>query len=460
MDQNPEEQPRLTFHKYPQLPGWAHALASAGLKTEAIVHKYFGEHESVDNVFTIYEEKDLLQLSEALRKWKDDHAADLFSSIVAIAQRGEVLNIRAVAGWVLLHQNDSESVLDCLSTEAPREVEIIRVLSRAGSQKIVFEATWRLTLKRVVLKKLADAANASILAHETSSHPLSVSNPTIIETHFLSNSKNETFLVEDWLPEVLSDAWPCPGIQQAANLLYCLFDAIAVVHSFGRVHGDVKPDNIGKQDDLFILLDFGICRPAKEFTKETTATGSLRTRAPELLLNNSYISDPTKVDIWAIGATVFNFLAGRFPLIDRAENVPRISHPDDRHRFENELERRVREEWDRRVQFDDVDELLQPILRSCLEKEPALRPTAKDLKLAVEKQLSIFLRRDLGPGGFAPVDELQQLHDFLPNANILALMPPDERTRLKDTLRRLKQTPGFDSTQLRRIDNLEHRLNA
>ncbi|MBZ5689782.1 MAG: protein kinase [Acidobacteriia bacterium] len=460
MDQKPDEQPRLTFHSYSQLPGWAHALASVGLKTEAIVHKYFGEHESVDNVFKMYDAQDLLQLSEALRKWKDDNAAELFAGIVGIAQRGTVLNIRATAGWALLHVNDSESVLECVNTEAPREVEIIRVLSRVGSQKIVFEATWRLTLKRVVLKKLADATNAKILAHEASSHPLSVSNPTIIETHFLSNSKNETFLVEDWLPEVLSDAWPCPGIQQAANLLYCLFDAIAVVHSLDRVHGDVKPDNIGKQDDLFILLDFGICRPAKEFTKETTATGSLRTRAPELLLNDAYIGDATKVDIWAIGATVFNFLAGRFPLIERAEKIPRISQPDERLLFEKELERRVREEWDKRVYLSDVDELVQPILRSCLEKDPAKRPSAKELKATTEQQLSIYLRRDLGPGSFAPVDELQQLYDFLPSADILALMPPDERTRLKDTLRRLKQTPGFDGVQLRRIDSIEHRLNA
>ena len=55
------------------------------------------------------------------------------------------------------------------------------------------------------------------------------------------------------------------------------------MHQLGLVHGDIKPDNIGKKEGRFVLLDFGICRSAEKFTADTTATGSLRTRAPELL---------------------------------------------------------------------------------------------------------------------------------------------------------------------------------
>ena len=136
----------------------------------------------------------------------------------------------------------------------------------------------------MVLKKITGTAQdvAKISSHERSSHPLNIRHPNIIETYFESNG-SETFLVEEWLPEVLSDRWLTSGLQQTANLFYSLVKAIEKVHELGYVHGDVKPDIIGKKDDRFVLLDFGICRPKNEFTADTTATGSMRTRAPELL---------------------------------------------------------------------------------------------------------------------------------------------------------------------------------
>lgn len=65
------------------------------------------------------------------------------------------------------------------------------------------------------------------------------------------------------------DDWDSGGIQEAANLLFNISDAVAFLHSQDYVHGDIKPDNIGKEDDNYILLDFGICRRTSEFTKDT-----------------------------------------------------------------------------------------------------------------------------------------------------------------------------------------------
>ena len=191
------------------------------------------------------------------------------------------------------------------------------------------------------------------MARELRSNPLTLKHPNIIETHLLRNAKNESFLVEQWIPDVLRDDWLCEGIEEAANLLYNLADAVAFLHNEGLVHGDIKPDNIGKQNDAFILLDFGICRPVEEFTGEATATGSLRTRAPELLTDGSYV-DPKKVDVWAIGATVFNFLERRFPLIDRGEYIPRLTELEKRAAFQAELVRRVGAEWDSRIAFSST----------------------------------------------------------------------------------------------------------
>jgi serine/threonine protein kinase len=460
MQTESEDQARLRFSHNAPLPRWAHALAAAGKQTEAVIYRYFSERGSYQNAFQRYSEIDLLHFAEVAAKWTDTEAATLVGDLINLVQSGHCPDMAALAKWASLHVNQPREVYECMTTEPPDQVEIIKVLSRAGSQKVVFEAKWGLTQRKIVLKKLAGASTKNVLAHEASSNPLSISAPTIIQTVSLDNSRGETFLLERRLPEVLSDSWTCGGIQQAANLLYCLADAITVVHSLGRVHGDIKPDNIGREDDLFILLDFGICRRTSEFTKDTTATGSLRTRAPELLLTGAYTSDPQKVDIWAIGATLFNFLVGRYPLIDREEKIPRLSKPEERKVFEAELERRVAEEWSRRVVFDKVHELMKPVLQPCLERDPDKRPTAMELKESVHTHLSVFLRTDLGSGGFAPIDELKQLSTYLPTGRALALMPAGEKTKLRKTLERLRATQGFNQEQLKVIATIENRLNA
>jgi len=462
MKQRQEEQPNLRFKEYSSLPGWAHSLAAIGSDTEAVVYKCFEQQGIFRDAFAGYNADDLKSLAQALGKWKDHPASQMLEILIREAEGGRTLNIPALVRWTILHSDDYESVVDCMDLEPPSEVDITRVLSRAGSQKLVFEATWRLTQRRVVVKKLTGnpASIAAIIGHESYSHPLSMSHPNIIETHLLRNAKGEVFLVERWLPEVLYDAWPCSGVQQAANLLYGIADAVSFVHSQGKVHGDIKPDNIGKEDDRFILLDFGICRPAKEFTKDSTATGSLRTRAPELLLSDSYANDPTKVDIWALGATVFNFLVGRFPLIERDERIPRISQPEERQIFEIELARRVREEWQARVVFNQIPDPLRNILERVLMLEPEKRPAAKELKALVEKDLSVFIARESTSEPFAPIDELNQLLSYLPPADIVSLMPADEKTRFRNKIARLKATAGFDATQLQSIEKIESNLNV
>lgn len=97
--------------------------------------------------------------------------------------------------------------------------------------------------------------------------------PNITETHLLPNTKGEVYLVEERLPEVLSDATSLQ-LEEASNLLYDIAKALVYLHkTLGLVHGDIKPDNIGKRGGDYVLLDFGICRPADQFTSEVTPTG-------------------------------------------------------------------------------------------------------------------------------------------------------------------------------------------
>ncbi|MBI4822792.1 MAG: protein kinase [Nitrospirae bacterium] len=295
------------------------------------------------------------------------------------------------------------------------------------------------------------------MARELQPHPLLMKHKNIIKTHFFMNKKSESFLVEERLPFVLDDGWRAKGVQEAANLLYDIANALAFLHSMGLVHGDVKPDNIGKDGEDYILLDFGICRKKEAFVAEVvSATGSLRTRAPELLELDKYLKEqPEKVDIWALGATVYNALVGRFPLFDKDENPPRISTPEERSKFEAVLLERVRDEWEKRVDLSLVQEPMRNLLAEALEKDPKKRCQASKLVQESPSELAAFLRASQQSiGKFSPLEELQQFKNYLPDSEILNLMPIVQKETLKTKLDGLKTAHGFDKDQLGYIDDL------
>jgi serine/threonine protein kinase len=404
-------------------------------------------------LFSKLEDQELRQLSAALAQgWRDAQAAEVVTAYARLlGRRGEELDVSLLCRWLLLHPNDAEAVSDCMSIEPPEGINISRRLPKAGSQKLVFEASWRLTQRQIVLKCPIGPPELQrrVMEREAQSHPLTMGHPNIIETHYLTNRRGEGFLVEERLPVVLADDRTPGGVHEAANLLYDLAKALNYLHrELGLVHGDVKPGNIGKKGDDYILLDFGICRPAASFTPDTTATGSLRTRAPELLEQGAYVL-PDRADVWALGATVFNGLVGRFPLFDPGEPVPRVSHPEERRQMEEALRRRVASEWGERVDLKKVPEPLRDVLGRALARDPRERCSAAEILDRAEGDLTAFLRHRSAVGRFSPAEELQQLLRYLPDEDWLACMPLTERQALRSRLEWLRDTqPASDAEKL------------
>lgn len=395
-------------------------------------------------------------------RWSDAQAEALLVGLSQRISRDSKFDLSLVSRWVLAHPDDADSVLTCLAVDPPPEIEIRRVLSRAGSQKMVFLASWLLTQKDVVVKRfLYPGATAQ---RELESFPINLSHDNIIKTYRLPNpSTGELFLIEDVLPNVLSDSWRAQGVQEAANLLHDVGAATKYLHDHDRVHGDIKPDNIGRRDGLFVLLDFGICRPTAEFTRTASATGSLRTRAPELLTATGYVSPP-KVDVWALGATVYSALVGRFPLIKADERVPRITAPPERAAFETELSRRVTHEWDDWVDLSKVPDELRAILSSMLERDPAKRLTSGDVLARINSSLPAYLHggdaRTQREGRFSPLQELDQLDEYLSRLPKNIQLPIRAREGLRERLKTLRATQGFSSGDQQRTADLLSRLDA
>jgi serine/threonine protein kinase len=365
-------------------------------------------------------------LAGSLEGWDDQAVADVIDAITNhLPEKGISEGIiSSLQRWIKAHANEPQKVIYCLSVSPPSEISILRLLSLAGSQKLVFLANWQNQQRQVVLKRLLDK---NVISREMQSHPLSMAHPNIIETHFLQNDKAEIFLVERYLPKVLYDGWAASGIHEAANLLRDIASALAFVHERKLVHGDVKPDNIGVEDGNYILLDFGICRKQEEF-ETINVTGSLRTRAPELFEEGGKHSFAS--DIWALGATVFHAFTGRFPLFSKDEKIPRVSNQTERTDYVIRVEKRVSDEWDKWVDLGEIPDPLKAVLGKMLERNPGKRPTASEMVKLAESELSGFLRSHHGPSRFSPGEELDQLINYLPDISILKLMPIKQRDAL------------------------------
>ncbi len=430
------------------LPAYAQVLAEKGpLSKEAVKQLAEVALFAGSDAFTL--------LADALRPWTDDQAARVIHGVREARVGGNTYDEGSLLKWIAAHTNDADAVINCLLVEPPDKIRILRLLSRAGSQKRVFLASWQIQQKEVVLKRFIGPSD-KLLLRELQPHPLSMAHSHIIETHLLYNSKREPFLVERRLPTVLDDEWRSRGLLEAANLLRDIGDALRFLHERMLVHGDVKPDNIGLEGGKYILLDFGICRSEVDFESEVSATGSLRTRAPELLSGTAKHSRAS--DVWALAATVYNALVGRFPLLREEEKPPRISHPVDRTEFERLLVHRANSEWDKWLDISSVPAPMQDILRSALDKSPSARPSSADLVKITEAKLAALLRGREGQRSLAPADELSQLGLFLPSADVLSLMPDARKQSFRARLDALASASGLDTDSQRTAKAILARL--
>ena len=151
---------------------------------------------------------------------------------------------------------------------------------------------------------------------------------------------------------------------EAARLLAQVASALAEAHGLGVVHRDVKPDNIllqagdGRLDVR--LTDFGIARvvDAAGLTTPHSIIGTPHYMAPEVISGGE--ASPA-ADVYALGVVLYELVAGRTPyagepiavLRQHLDGVPgRPTGTPDR-------------TWS--------------VIESCLDKDPARRPTAGDL---------------------------------------------------------------------------------
>lgn len=103
---------------------------------------------------------------------------------------------------------------------------------------------------------------------------------------------------------------------QVANIVFQVLTALEYVHGRGYVHRDVKPANLMLTAAGDVKLsDFGVAESLDRYAADDSVSktlGSPAFQAPEIA-NGSDNYPGTKVDVWALGVSVFYLLTGDVP---------------------------------------------------------------------------------------------------------------------------------------------------
>ncbi|MER7466645.1 serine/threonine-protein kinase [Streptomyces sp. NPDC097981] len=155
---------------------------------------------------------------------------------------------------------------------------------------------------------------------------------------------------------------PEPALSSLARELSA---ALVAVRGAGVVHRDIKPANVLLGPQRPFLIDFGIARAVRDprHTQTGAVMGTPGFLAPEQA-TGAVAAAPA--DVFSLAAVLVYAATGRSPFLARGEELSlpallyRIVHDD--------------------PLLDGVPEILLPLVRECLAKDPGRRPTAEEVR--------------------------------------------------------------------------------
>jgi len=188
-----------------------------------------------------------------------------------------------------------------------------------------------------------------------------------------------------------------PSLQQARHEL-SLLDKVAVVkeaaealhaaHEQGVIHRDIKPANImveRRADGNWhpVVMDFGLARDTNEsqgMTESGTVMGTAAFMSPEQARGNAKSLD-RRTDVYSLGATLFDLLAGRPPFI--------------------------------------ADSMADTLLKVMLDEPPALRSVVENIPEALDIIVGKCLNKEASQRYRSALDFAEDLGRFLANRRIV-----------------------------------------
>lgn len=169
----------------------------------------------------------------------------------------------------------------------------------------------------------------------------------------------------------------------ALRLLKQMLAGVAHLHANGVCHRDLKPENllmtrpIGDADARLVIIDFSMSALTRSMT---VPCGSARYLAPEVISGRYGLPR----DVWAVGVVAYELFWAVHPFEAPTDSevieaickeTPVQIPPAELRPFSFDI---VAHEWSFESGFSELPESALSLMRSLLERDPALRPTAAE----------------------------------------------------------------------------------
>lgn len=184
---------------------------------------------------------------------------------------------------------------------------------------------WDPDLQREVALKLASSGAGRQAAAMNEARALArVRHNNVVTIHGVDRYEDRVGLWMDLirgrtLERILNDQGPLGG-REAALVGIEVCRALAAVHAKQLVHGDVKAQNVMREEGgRIVLMDFGLVRKGTGVsTKQSTRAGTPAYMAPELRDGGSAT---VKSDIYAAGVLLYYLVTAQFPSAEEGRDT-------------------------------------------------------------------------------------------------------------------------------------------
>jgi serine/threonine-protein kinase len=268
----------------------------------------------------------------------------------------------------------------------PGDLRLLEKIGR-GSQAVVYKCRQVSTDRILAVKVLSVAAARdrdmrNRFIHEGRQAARLV-HPNIVRIYQVAPFRDTYYMVMEYvdggsLAELLAVRKRFDP-HEAVRIVCAVARGLAYAHRQGVVHRDIKPKNILlTRDGVVKLADMGVARRSADFDAAVNevgrAFGTPYYIAPEQVRGD--LDADHRVDIYSLGATFYEMLAGR----------PPFTAPDSRQVLQIMQMHVHKPVPDPRAFVPDLPESLCPVLARCLAKRPQDRfRTADALIQALDK---------------------------------------------------------------------------